>query len=136
MISKAITAWLISTVTVALAFLVAGVPRAQGQIYVQACCQGTFPINMWCTMPGCSGKIVTYGCDVYGYGSGYWYNSETVYCCTAQASTFVNTDRMCWIGGEGIQGELERAQLTERVWVRDCRGRYALLTVPVRAYPA
>ena len=45
----------------------------------------------------------------------------------------MNTGLICWVGSNGVE---EQSQLAERVWVRDCRGRYALLTVPIRAYPA
>lgn len=128
MIARVRLACIASITTVALALLVTGAPQARAQ--VQACCQGTYGIPVNCTGPGCSGNITIQGCDVISYGEGYWYDGVNVYCCSNANTTFVQTSDTCWIEAP------PQGQLAERVWVRDCKGRYALLTVPIRAYPA
>ncbi len=129
MIGKVLTAWLISTVTVTFVLLLAGVPRAQGQI---CCGQVLNPITVKCKMQGCSGIITIPQCVTESYGIIYEYDMDYVYCCQAQASTAQElTGLIC---GEFV--DAEPTQLAERVWVRDCHGRYALVTVPIRSYPA
>ena len=63
--------------------------------------------------------------------AGWMVNHKRVYRLYREEGLAVRTRRR----GKRAAG-VARGQLVERVWVRDCKGRYALLTVPIRAYPA
>ena len=134
MIGKARTAWVVSTATVALVFLAASVPRAQAQ--QQVCCQYSQGNEITCQTETCTDTAVVGTCEVYSYGTGFWYNVLFKNCCGTPLPDFYNTNQICYIGGYLARGKPLQTQLTKLIWVQDCRGRYVLLRVPIDTYSA
>jgi hypothetical protein len=128
MIGKTRKTWVIAMVTFALAFMAAGAPEGRGQSGV--CCPNTQSIPINCSSPGCGGNINITECSGGGYGAGTIYQSVIVYCCTSPLSTLVNPNGECTTAPSRSAPKLA-ALFAPLVWVRSCRGQYALLRVPI-----
>ncbi len=115
--------WAVCITAVTLVFVAAGARVAQGQSGV--CCPNTQGIPIKCDSPGCQGNVQIVECASGGY-EGTMYQSVIVYCCTSPLSTLINPSGPCNTGAP-----VRPALSAQLIWVRNCRGRYVLLKLPV-----
>lgn len=114
---------------VAVVLLLACAPSARGQTYFCCLDLGTGWVQCgngdWCQFTYCVG----------GYGQGIIYGEQTVYCCgNPYAGIIDNPLGVCYLGNAPTRTQAQM-QIEKRIWVRDCKGRYGLLMLPVGGYP-
>jgi len=106
-------------------------------VRADTCCKVLRPVTHPCnSYEGgkltCSGSITVMECDTSEWGNGSNFQTKQYGCCSQSWPSLYSPSGVCVYSGQILTADLAPTlERTRDVWVRNCDGRYHLLSLPV-----